>query len=81
MRAPGKPKPPAPSANAIRQRLYRQRRDADRAVLRVEVAKFAVADALVAAGMLAEWDADDREKIEAALSRVVEVWVAGARYA
>ena len=41
------------------------------AVLRVEVPLFDLSDALVEAGWLQGWDADDRQAVEQALNRAV----------
>lgn len=56
---------------AARARRHRARRRAGLAVFRIEAPLWQAADALVAAGWLADWDADDRKKIEAALARAV----------
>lgn len=56
---------------AARQRRRRARiRDGLR-VFRIEASQFDLADALVTAGWLKGWDADDRAKVEAALGRAV----------
>lgn len=59
------------TAAAERQRRHRARRRAGMAVFRVEAAQFDLADALVSAGWLSEWDSDDPARIEQALNRAI----------
>ena len=62
---------------ATRQRRLRQRQRAGLAVFKVETSVFELADALVAAGWLAQWDADDHAAIAAALDQAIQHLVAG----
>jgi len=62
---------------ASRQQRLRQRQRAGLAVFKIEANAFELADRLVDAGWLAEWDADDRTAIEAALDRAIQHLVAG----
>jgi len=64
-------------SGASRQRQLRQRRRDGLAVFKIEASVFELADRLVDAGWLAEWDADDRTAIEAALDRAIQHLVAG----
>jgi hypothetical protein len=57
------------TTNAVRQARFRQRRRHALVVLRVEVQEDQTIDALVAAGLLQEHDADRRDRVELALSR------------
>lgn len=59
------------TAASERQRRRRARQAAGVAVLKIEVPLFETADALVQAGYLAEWDADDPAAIRAALETMV----------
>jgi hypothetical protein len=63
-----------PETCAERTRRRRLRQKAGLVVLRVEVNAFAIADALVEAGHLPEWDADDRSAIVAGLERYLAAW-------
>ena len=65
------PKPP--TARAVKQRRYRRRHAAHRAVLSVEVELFPVADLLVSEGFLEEWNSDSRNAIADALAEFVAV--------
>ena len=62
---------------ASRQRQLRKRRRDGLAVFKIEANAFELADALVVAGWLAQWDCDDRTAIEAALDRAIQHLVAG----
>jgi len=62
---------------ATRQRRLRQRQRDGLAVFRIEANAFELSDALVAAGWLAQWDADDHAAIAAALDRAIRHLVAG----
>lgn len=63
--------PGAQGTAAERQRRRRQRRRSGRGVLRVEVDFAALADALVEAGWLAAWDAENPEAIAVAVGRLL----------
>jgi hypothetical protein len=67
-----------PNAAAERQRRYRQRKAAQRAVLTVEVDLFPITELLVAKGFLQQWDADDKTRVAEALETAIDVW---GRYA
>jgi hypothetical protein len=56
---------------AMRARRRRQRKRTGRAVLHVEADLGEVSEALVDEGLLEAWDAEDRAKVEAALSRAL----------
>lgn len=56
---------------ADRQRLRRGRKRSGLCVLRVEVDLGEVAATLVDVGFLAEWDAEDRKAVAAAVSRLM----------
>jgi hypothetical protein len=58
--------------SASRQRDYRRRRQSGRAVLSVELDVGAVAEWLIDEGLLAEWDANDRDAISDALRRAID---------
>jgi len=58
-----------PKSSAGRSREYRKRMKKGKSVFRIEANKYEVSDALVEAGFLPAWDADDKQKIEAALSK------------
>jgi hypothetical protein len=58
---------------AARQRLHRTRESSGRVVLGIEVDEAALCAALVAGGFISPNCADDRKKLEAALSKLVEV--------
>ena len=64
-------------SGASRQRQPRQRRRDGLAVFKIEASVFELADALVGAGWLQEWDCDNRAAIEAALDRAIQHLVAG----
>ena len=64
-------------SGASRQRQLRKRRRAGLAIFQIEANAFELADALVVAGWLEQWDADDRAAIEAALVRAIRHLVAG----
>lgn len=66
---------------AHRMRKARQRHANGLAVLHIEVELGALADELVAAGFLQEWDCEDREAIERAVERVLAALIAAERYA
>ena len=53
----------------------RERAKDGRAVLRIDVDLFGLADVLVKHGLLEEWDADDREKIERATEKMIAALV------
>lgn len=59
------------SSSADRQRRYRARLRAGRAVYRVEVDDAAITDLLVASGFLPLTSADDHEKTRQALERLL----------
>jgi hypothetical protein len=66
--------PPArPSPAAERNRRWRQRARNGRVVLPIEIDQFEVADALVDAGLLEQWSADDRVAIAAAVERLLQI--------
>ena len=62
---------PGARTAAERQRRHRQRRRSGRGVLRVEVDLTALADALVEAGWLAAWDAENADALAAAVGRLL----------
>jgi hypothetical protein len=59
------------SQRALRARRCRQRKKTGRAVLHVEADIGEVSEALIDEGLLEAWDAEDRAKVEAALSRAL----------
>lgn len=61
------------TAAAARQRLYRQREANGKLVLSVEVSEADLCTALVDGGFISTNDQDDREKLQAALSRLIEI--------
>jgi len=64
-------------SGASRQRQLRQRRRDGLAVFKIEASVFELSDALVGAGWLAQWDADNHAAIQAALDRAIQHLVAG----
>jgi len=64
-------------SGAARQQRLRQRQRAGLAIFQIEANAFELADALVVAGWLAQWDADDRTAIQVALDRAIQHLVAG----
>ena len=58
---------------AARQRLHRHREASGRIVLQIETDEAALCAALVGGGFIAPNDQDDRRKLEAGLSRLVEI--------
>jgi hypothetical protein len=58
--------------SAARQRAYRRRRDRGAATFRLVLDEVAVAEMLVAGGLLADRDRDDQGKVEAALTAQLE---------
>jgi|RhiMethySRZTD1v2_1073278.scaffolds.fasta_scaffold3789369_1 hypothetical protein len=65
-------------SGADRLRRHRERRACGRSVFRIEAPRFDLADALTHGGFLECWDADDHAAIEAALERMVEVFIKAA---
>jgi hypothetical protein len=61
--------PPAIRAKraAERQRAYRRRRRAGLIAMTIEVGAFEIADLLVEAGLLQQWDAENRAKVREVL--------------
>jgi hypothetical protein len=57
---------------AERTRLHRQRRRAGVVVLRIAVEIGSVADFLAEAGLLREWDIEDRDAVARAIERMLE---------
>jgi hypothetical protein len=64
--------------NAERQRRYRARLACGKIPLCIEVDEVNVTEALVAAGLLSEAEAQDREKLARAIEKIITVWVNGA---
>ena len=60
-------------STAARKRRFRERQADGRAVLQVEVNLLEHADMLVAAGLLLQWDAEDRRQVELATARLLEL--------
>lgn len=63
---------------AERQRAHRRRQAAGKVVLPVEVDEISLCEALIAANLLSQQDADDSRKVAAALSAVVSTWCRNA---
>jgi hypothetical protein len=61
---------------ALKQRAYRRRCRAGRAVFQIELDQVAAESMLIEIGMLSAADADDRDRVEAALQKFVEVAIA-----
>lgn len=61
------------SSAAARQRLHRHREASGRICLQVETDEAALCAALTNGGFISPNDADDRKKLEAGLSRLVEI--------
>ena len=61
--------------SAARQRLYRERLMAGRRVARIEIDDVAVIEALIESNLLQPSDADDLEKVDAALGEFVAIAV------
>ena len=66
--------PPMALTAAEKVKRHRARHRAGEAVLPIQVNLNRVADWLVDQHQLAEWDADDREKIRAALEQAIGFW-------
>jgi hypothetical protein len=66
---------PDVSAAAARQRRRRERRRQGRAVLRVDVNRVDLAEALVEEGLLREWDSEDPAAIQSAVEQLLDVLV------
>ena len=54
----------------------RERAKDGRAKFSVDVKLIRLSEALIEDGLLGAWDGDDREKVAAALQRMVEAWIA-----
>lgn len=63
-----------PCGSAGRTRAHRARQARGEAVLQVTVNLVAVEEMLVAAKLLAEWQRDDRKKVEAAVGALLADW-------
>jgi hypothetical protein len=63
---------------AQRQRKARKRRECGRAVLPVEVPLGPLADVLVDAGLLPEWDSENKTEVAKAVSRMIDSWLGTA---
>ena len=63
---------------AARQRLYRQRQRAGRAVLPVEADLVALEQRLLDVGLLRAAEVEDKDALARALQRVVELWISDA---
>lgn len=61
------------SSAAARQRLHRSREANGRVVLAVEADEAALCAALIDGGFISPNDQDDRRRLEAGLSRLVEI--------
>ena len=61
---------------AERQRRYRVRRQTA-VLLMVEMERFWFVEALIDAGRLGQWDEDNREAVERAVTRLLEDWQIG----
>ena len=61
------------STAAARQRLHREREASGRIVLQVEVDETNLSVGLVEAGLISPNDADDKAKLQAGLSRLIEI--------
>lgn len=66
----------AVSLAALKQARYRARQRTARAVYRTEADADRLADALVRSGRLAEADVWRRDRIERALSEMIDEWIA-----
>ena len=64
-----------PRTAAERQRIRRRRRADGRVIVPVEIDLGEVADALVQARLLSEWDTEDRGKVAGALSKIITTWL------
>src|SRR5262249_37571031 len=58
---------------AERLRAHRNRRRAGRVVLHIEVNFFELSDALVSAGLVPQWDAEDKAAVAAGVERALEI--------
>jgi hypothetical protein len=61
-------------SGAERERASKARRECGRRIAHVEVDDVALAETLIAFGLLSRDDADDTAKADAALSRAVDAW-------
>ena len=66
---------------AERQRDYRARRDAGDVTFRLVLNEVDTAEMLIAGGLLPESDADDREKLTAALEQQIAILIKLSRNA
>jgi hypothetical protein len=62
------------SAGYEKLKRHRLRQRQGRIVLQIEIDYFAVADLLVAANFLAEWDTGDRNALRRALEEAIATW-------